>query len=199
MRIHLYRHLNYKRFLCRLCKADFIIRPYVEKHLTVVHSTDSEEVDEIKNERIEKEVEDILEKSIVWKQKEGLVKDQDRSPTQNKIIKKENSKPELKKTTDSKKEKIKEELESVDKTGLKKHNSETTLKLKVDFTKFGTDVFNQSNYIKEVQNRKTKEMEYLCTKCPYKSIARHCALGHTYKHMPKCMKCPYCNFHGYPR
>jgi hypothetical protein len=60
---------------------------------------------------------DILEKSIVWKQKEGLVKDQDRSPTQNKIIKKENSKPELKKTTDSKKEKIKEELESVDKTG----------------------------------------------------------------------------------
>jgi hypothetical protein len=68
-----------------------------------------------------------------------------------------------------KKEKIKEELESVDKTGLKKHNSETTLKLKVDFTKFGTDVFNQSNYIKEVQNRKTKEMEYLCTKCPYKS------------------------------
>jgi hypothetical protein len=51
----------------------------------------------------------------------------------------------LKKTTDSKKEKIKEELESVDKTGLKKHNSETTLKLKVDFTKFGTDVFNQSN------------------------------------------------------
>jgi hypothetical protein len=61
--------------------------------LTVVHSTDSEEVDEIKNERIEKEVEDILEKSIVWKQKEGLVKDQDRSPTQNKIIKKENSKP----------------------------------------------------------------------------------------------------------
>jgi hypothetical protein len=48
--------------------------------LTVVHSTDSEEVDEIKNERIEKEVEDILEKSIVWKQKEGLVKDEDRSP-----------------------------------------------------------------------------------------------------------------------
>jgi hypothetical protein len=33
--------------------------------LTAVHSTDSEEIDEIKNERIEKEVEDILEKSIV--------------------------------------------------------------------------------------------------------------------------------------
>lgn len=199
MRIHLYRHLNYKRFLCRLCKADFIIRPYLEKHLTAVHSTDSDEIDEIKNERIEKEVEDILKKSIVWKPKEGIDKDQDRSPTQNKMKKKENSKQELKKTTDSKKEKNKEELESVDKTGLKKHNSETTLKLKVDFTKFGTDVFNQSNYIKEVQNRKTKEMEYSCTKCPYKSIARHCALGHTYKHMPKCMKCPYCNFHGYPR
>jgi hypothetical protein len=32
--------------------------------LTAVHSTDSEEIDEIKNERIEKEVEDILEQCI---------------------------------------------------------------------------------------------------------------------------------------
>lgn len=201
-RRHIYRHMNYKRYLCRLCKAEFLDRSACESHMAI-HNTELEEFDKITNERLEKEVEDILENNMVL----GSKKSNSNSIEKVKLKKKEESfetiqetksktKQSMKSDSKNKNEIIKDCKGAVSNKIEKKRTSDLK---KVDFTKLSADAFNQAYFIREERNKTTQEMEYLCTKCPYKSIAKHCALCHTYRHMPKCMKCPYCNFQSYPR
>ncbi|CAC5396982.1 unnamed protein product [Mytilus coruscus] len=202
-RRHIYRHMNYKRYLCRLCKAEFLDRSACENHMAI-HNTESEEFDKITNERLEKEVEGILENNMVLGSKES---DNSNSIERVKSKKKEDNLETISETKSKTKQNMKSDFKNKNEIikdckgalSNKVEKKRTSDIQKVDFTNLSADAFNQANFIREEQNKNTQEIEYLCTKCPYKSIARHCALCHTYRHMPKCMKCPYCNFQSYPR
>ncbi|KAK3084223.1 hypothetical protein FSP39_010256 [Pinctada imbricata] len=186
MKFHIFLHFQYNPFKCKYCDMRFKSIKVLQ-HTRVRHPDKKLEYDYEKDEKLEKEITNMLNNGRYqtisqssYKMNESGIKGAKENSVEKELDEKEETEDDLDDVNPEEKGVENENDDSISR-GDPNHMFSPCHNYTVDY------------------DMKTGKSIYQCSICPYNTTVIKTITNHFYHHVPHVFKCPYCSYQNYPR